>query len=342
MNIFPNLRPVCLYVILSLVISACESWQVKSREGSSPTSTPPNGSQNSGATTTVKPQPTIPPLTIPPQEPPQPEQIVILPPQAESSTKVQTLPKVGLIIGPGHLRSFIAVGILQELQKSKIPISSVIGMEWGSVPAGLFSIHGQANEVEWQMMKLKEKDFPKKGILSQKIESDPIKNLDGFLTDAFAAVTFEQLKISFTCLSLDLNKHQYFWMRRGELARSLQNCISQPPFFYSDSNLVAGIDLKLAADYLRQMGAGYIVFINLLPTSGDFFEKNQLNYPSEVLWAHHQQNLARSTVGVVDFVIETSSISIKGLDFENRRDMVRRGQEVGHAAAKKLSQKLGL
>jgi NTE family protein len=347
MNLNSIIKNIAALITLTFFVAGCESWQVKSREQTSPSSgsgnqaaqPPPQTakSNQSGLGQTA----TTPPVRVD-TEPVSPEQVVVLPPQTEIQNKVQTLPKVGVIIGPGHLRSFIAIGILQELQKSKIPIAAMIGMEWGSIPAGLFAIHGQANEVEWQMMKLKEKDIPKKGILSQKLESESVKNISAFLGDAFSAVTFEQLKIPFTCLSLDLSKHQYFWMRRGELANSLANCISHPPYFHSENNLIAGVDLKLASEYLRQMGASFIVFINLLPSGGDFFEKNQLNYASEILWSHYQQNLSRSAAGTVDFVIDTSNVSIKSLDFENRRDMVRKGQDLGHNAAKKISQKLGL
>lgn len=325
--------------LISMILTACESWQVRSRDESRPAVQITNQQAH---------QPIPPTTTQPPKPPPivpevaQPEQPIVLPPQTEASTKVQMAPKIGIIIGPGHLRSFIAVGILQELQKAKIPIQAMIGLEWGAIPAALFSLHGQANEVEWQMMKLKEKDFPKKGILSQKIEGEPISNLNGFLNDAFSSSSIEQMKIPFTCLSLDLNKRQYFWMRRGEASYVIQNCIAHPPYFYSESNMVAGVDLKLSADYLKQMGANYIVLINILPSSGDPFEKNDLNYSTNSLWANHQQNLSRNAVGMVDFIIDTTSITNKSLDFENRRDMVRKGQELGHSITKKLSQKLGL
>jgi NTE family protein len=340
------LLPTELFIVF-LALTACESWQLRSREEtlpkttggqpsfSTPGTTQPQGpAQNTGTqipkTNTVNP------------EFPQTDQPTILPPQVEASTKVQAVPKIGVIIGPGHLRAFIAIGVLQELQKAKIPIHAVLGLEWGSVPAALFSLHGQANEIEWQMMKLKEKDFPKKGLISQKIEGEPINNLDGFLMDAFSNSPLEQMKIPFTCLSLDLNKRQYFWMRRGDASKVLKNCITHPPYFYSDSGLVAGVDLKLSADYLRQMGASYIIFVNILPLSGDPFEKKELSYSTETLWANHQQTLARTAVGTVDFVIDTTSIPYKSLDFESRRDMVRKGQELGHSITKKLSQKLGL
>jgi NTE family protein len=326
-------------IVIYFTLTACESWQLRSHSETGAVS-------QTTQTMTTNPSPQTErtsPTSSGPESPPL-DQVILLPPPADTSigSRTQMTKKIGVIVGPGHLRSFIAVGILQELQKAKIPIQSVIGLEWGAIPAALFSLHGQANEVEWQMMKMKEKDFPKKGLLSQKIEGTSIANLGGFLTDAFSNTPLEQMKIPFTCLSLDLNKRQYFWMRRGSANKVLQNCIAHPPYFYSDSDLVAGVDLKLSSDYLKQMGANFIIFINILPSSGEPFEKNELSYSTETLWANHQQNLSRNAVGLVDFIIDTTSIQNKSLDFENRRDMVRKGQELGHAVAIKLSQKLGL
>lgn len=222
-----------------------------------------------------------------------------------------------------------------------MPIHALVGLEWGAIPAALYSMHGQANEIEWQMMKLKESQLPKKSLISQELASEDISRLAPFFNDAFANQTFDQLKIPFTCLGLDLKNRQYYWMKRGEVARVISNCVTHPPFYKSSNNFVGGVDLKLASDYLKQTGANYIIFINLIPLSGNAFDDNTVGFESQVLWGEYQQQLARNSAGVVDFMIDTTSINNKSIDFNNRREMIRKGQDVGAAVSKKLSQKLG-
>ena len=71
-----------------------------------------------------------------------------------------------MILGPGGLRSYAHAGLLQEVAKAKIPIYWVGGLEMGALPASLFALKGQPFEAEWQMMKLKEEDLIRKGLLT--------------------------------------------------------------------------------------------------------------------------------------------------------------------------------
>lgn len=66
---------------------------------------------------------------------------------------------VGVWLGPGAIRSFAHIGVLRALQKSQVPIVAIGGMEWGSLVAASFATSRGANEVEWEMMKLRKKIF---------------------------------------------------------------------------------------------------------------------------------------------------------------------------------------
>ncbi len=264
---------------------------------------------------------------------------------SQTGNEVNKAPKVGIIIGPGHLRSFISIGILQEFQKAKLPIHAIVGLEWGSIPASIFSIRGQANEAEWQMMKLRYSDLPEKSLLGQAISPIDVSQLNGFFQDALSNVTFDQIKIPFTCLGLDLKNRQYYWMKKGQLSQVISNCVAHPPYFKNKANFVGAVDLKLASDYLKSVGANYIIFINSLPspTVGSVFDNSNIDFESQAIWGIHQQNLARANNGLngsIDFVVDTSAVSAKSNDFDQRREMVRKGQEIGLTSINKLSQKI--
>lgn len=277
------------------------------------------------------------------------------PPLVEDSTKTEQptpvelvptprpipkTPKIGLIIGPGFLRSFLAVGILEEFHKARVPVQAMVGFEWGSLPAALYSINGQSSEVEWQMMKLTEESVLKKSILRNQIETASISELQPFLNQAFGRSTFEQNRIPFECLTFDIKKKQYFWMKKGDLAKSIPYCLATPPFSKPFLNNVGAVDLKLAADTLRQKGANYIVLINPMSSTKDYLDSS-FSTESQVLWAFQQYQLLKTT-GTIDFVVDTSSAAFSVLEFGARRDMIRKGQEIGVQAVKKLSTKLGI
>ncbi len=267
-------------------------------------------------------------------------EIPLATPSTSTNRVAPTVPKVGIIIGPGFMRSFISVGILQEFHKARVPVQALIGFEWGSLPAALYSMNGQANDVEWQMLKISETSVIKKSIIRNQIESQSITELQGFLNQAFNKKTFEQSRVPFECLTFDYKRKQYFWMKKGDLAKGLSYCLSSPPFSKPLLNNVAAIDLKLAADTLRQKGANYIVFINPISSNKDYVD-DSFSPEAQVLWALQQAQLMK-TSGIVDFVIETSSVSFSLLDFSARRDMIRKGQEIGAQAVKRISSKLGI
>ena len=81
--------------------------------------------------------------------------------------------KIGLILGPGALRSIAYSGVLQELEKNKAPVTHIVGLEWGALMAGFYAASGSATKVQWQLQKLQKKDFASQGFLSKTY--DPIK-----------------------------------------------------------------------------------------------------------------------------------------------------------------------
>lgn len=249
-------------------------------------------------------------------------------------------PKIGVIIGPGFLRSFLAIGILQEFHRARIPIHQLVGFEWGSLPAALYSLNGQANEVEWQMLKMNESSVLKKSLIRNQVEAQSMTELQDFLKMTFNRQSFEQAKIGFECLSFDYKKRQYFWMKKGEIATALPYCLASPPFSKPHLNNVGSMDIQLAVNGLRQKGTNYIVFIDLLGSKNNLLD-DSFSAEARVLWAYQQAQLAK-TKGLIHFVVDTSSAPYSLLDFDSRRDMIRKGQEIGQQAVKSLATKLRL
>ncbi len=268
---------------------------------------------------------------------PEEEEEAPLPPAPVINSGVT--PKIGLILGPGALRSYAHVGIVQEFAKAKLQIQSLVGIETGALVAAIYASKGQPFDVEWQMMKLKESDWFEKGFLSRQIQAGDVEqSLGPFVKTVFSSNKVESAKIAFGCPALHLGKKQIFMMNRGSYSQMLPYCIAFPPLFKPHQQNVAGVfELRSAIDFVRAKGANYVIYVNLM--SGPLRLTSQ-DLSTQVLWNLADQNLIREERGL-DEVINVPLQEFDLFDFSKRRELVQRGQQTGQQEAVRIMNKLG-
>lgn len=251
-----------------------------------------------------------------------------------SVTPVPDIPKIGLILGPGGARAYAHIALLHELQKSKIPIHSVGGLEFGAPMAALYSWKGFANDVEWQMMKLKTEDFGKKWV--------DIAQVQPFLNMVFQQTKVEEMKLPFACLAHNLNKNQLYVMSRGVTKQLLPYCWPYPPVMKPYSFNVSGLrDPKLLADYLRSQGANYIVYVNVLAGSGQNPLIGDRGSFENIMWQEIATSVSKNPIGI-DYVINLNLGNYGILAFDKKRDILQKGAEVSLPAVQQLAKKIDL
>ncbi|MBX3039797.1 MAG: patatin-like phospholipase family protein [Bdellovibrionaceae bacterium] len=253
------------------------------------------------------------------------------------------IPKVGLILGPGAARVYAQIGVLQELQREKVPVVAVGGIEWGAVVAALYSNKGLANEAEWQMSKLKSEDFMQRSLIGGRSGPAAASAASDFLKSAFGPMKAENVKIPFACPAHNLAKNQIFLMSRGAYTQLLPFCMAYPPIFQPwQGNVSAMRDVKMLADHLRSKGATTIVLVNVLgnpdparPVAGE------AGSTESVLWNEIAAYYAKPLRGV-DHVL-TIPLGNRGLlAFDDRREILHQGSEKGGPLVKQLARRLGL
>lgn len=265
--------------------------------------------------------PTLPTDTEASEESPQSSQA----PSAAEPTARKNL-KIAVILGPGALRSFAHVGVLQELMRAKLPIAGFGGLEWGSLPAALAARKGQPFDPEWQMMKLREDDFYDRGLLGDKSKKSKI-NIEEILQRLFSSERAEQALHSFGCASYNLEKRSAFLMERGPYKQLLPYCIALPPIMPPHKGSIGdATQLVGLSQHFRQKGFNFIIFVNLIE-SMDGFSKDPLMNDS-IQWTLIQQALRQQTPAT-DFIIDVPLRS-SALDFERRKTSI----EIGKTAAK--------
>lgn len=249
------------------------------------------------------------------------------------------VPKIGIIFGPGGARSYAYIGVLRELDKAKIPIHSIAGLEWGALMAALYSVNGKAHEVEWKSSKVPE-DFAKKGILSSGSEPRDFSVLDGYLKTMFEDMNVESGKIPFSCITDNLKNFKSMMIFKGSYRDTLGFCMGLPPLTSSKNGWVSSaMQTRYLIDQMAQRGIDYIVVIDTLTA---YYPLNgvKVDEATAALWSNITKSVGQTKIYVHQFVPIPISKSI--LDFKSRKEFIQQGERSGKDIAAKIVQQFGL
>jgi len=262
---------------------------------------------------------------------------------AKPALKNVEMPKIGLILGPGAFKSYAHLGVLREFEKAGFKVHAIVGLEWGALMGALYSMKGRANDLEWQLSKLKRTDLPQNASFGPNFQSESIKSFSSYLDTVFQKHRFEDNSISFACPSQLLVNGKSAWWDRGGIRTAMEKCMSFPPLFKSVNGWVASaFDIQDASKKLHEMGAEIVVLVNVL-ARGQIIKADRVRSQdeAEIIWwdGVHKLNTVQSGI---DWIIGIHSRNYDILDFEARQSFVMFGQEFGAAAARKMAEQYGL
>lgn len=254
---------------------------------------------------------------------------------------IPTLPKIGFILGAGGARTYAHIGFLHELARLKIPVAAIGGIEFAAPMAALYANKEMANDVEWQMFKLKTDEVLKKSLLGGTNKNNDVTVLREFIQTSFARVSAQDFRVPFACPTLNFARNQVYLMNKGAIDQVLYPCMAYPPFFKPYSNQVAGVnDVTSMANYLRQRGANMIVFVNVLPGPANRSIYGDLNSTENVLWSETAGLYNRPLPGV-DAVISLDAGNYSIMDFDKRREIMGAGADSAAKSLKANARKWG-
>lgn len=242
-----------------------------------------------------------------------------------SSGTSTVIPKFGFIFSGGGAKAWAHIGVLKELQKLKWPINSVAGFEWGAPVAAVYAQNLSANEVEWELSKLK--DFDK---------------WDPFIKAVFSRKMTADLKIPFVCPSINVAKQSIYLLNRGQMDQLVPFCIASPGILRPiNQSMALMTDVSSLAQHLRATGATRIILINAMAQSTKRSFVKDWESGENVLWVQSAALMSKKPNGVDDVVeINLDNFGIKDLD--RRREIIAKGSELSYPQLKKLAEKYGL
>ncbi len=219
-----------------------------------------------------------------------------VPPDAAAADR----PKIGLVLGGGGARGAAHIGVLQELERMRVPIDAIVGTSMGAIVGGLYASGMTADELEELVGTLDWKDalsdrgeridlsFRRK----QDEDAYPIRfelglregelqlpqgvlqgqKLDLVLReltlDSSHIRDFDDLGIPFRAVASDLVSGERYVMSSGDLALAIRASMSVPgafaPVQIEDRLLVdGGLVGNLAVEVMQEMGVDIIIAVDV-------------------------------------------------------------------------------
>lgn len=250
----------------------------------------------------------------------------------------QRAPKVGLILGPGGAKAIAHVGVLQELERNKIPVVAVAGLEWGSLIAGLYSMNAQSHEVDWKISQLTKPSLGSKKLFSKKWSASPAQEYDGYLQKIFQQGRVDHTKIPFACPFL--SSRRVVLAKKGNFTNTIKACMQFPPIFEIKDSLAAPYALAEATEFLRASGAELIILVNVLPRvdKADFSEWSE----SEQAWFNWlpvQESLLQAKFFGIHEVIRIDTTSFSMVEVDQRLRLIQVGKQSSSDAIERIVKK---
>ena len=194
----------------------------------------------------------------------------------------QRQPRVVLVLGSGGARGLAHVGVLQVLEKAKIPIDLIIGTSAGSIVGALYADNPDAAALRDLMTDIKRKDFVDFSLLH--ILNGPIRGnaLEQFMRTNMKAQDFSSLKIPFIAVATDLEKGEAYPIGSGPIAPAIHASAALPPYFHSvsldgrtlvDGGVTAPLPVSIALTYRPQI----VIAVNVSGLLPSKMPKNDLS-----------------------------------------------------------------
>ncbi len=171
---------------------------------------------------------------------------------------------LGLALGSGGAKGFAEIGALRAFEENGIEFDIVAGTSIGSI-VGAFYANGYSSNDMFEL--LKKMDFTQFFSLSKIINIDT-SVIHDVVDDAIGSLNIEELKKPYKCVATVVETGDEYVFDKGSVATAVcaSSCI--PPFFkpvvIDDVRYVDGaFSNSIPADLVKQMGADYIVGIDL-------------------------------------------------------------------------------
>jgi len=180
--------------------------------------------------------------------------------------------KMGLALGSGGARGAAHTGVLNVLERERIPISFVAGSSIGALVGAAYAAGVPTEQVEreWLMTDVQRilrsflPTFPRAGLSSG-------NELRKILTAVLGDTRIEELPIPYAAVACDIDTGETVILREGPLVDAVQASTAIPGIFHPvrrgerlliDGGLVEPVPVRIC----RNLGAEFVIAVDITPT----------------------------------------------------------------------------
>jgi len=260
--------------------------------------------------------------------------------------------KIGLALGAGAARGLAHIGVLEVLEREKIPVHFIAGTSIGALIGGFYAsglgikeLKEFAYNTDWKKVAVLFSPSPSRSglINGKRIE----KLLRSFLGDR----KIEELPLPFSCVAVDILSGEEVIINKGDLVDGIMASISiQGIFspFVLDGKVLCdgGIVNPVPVDVVKKMGADFIIASVINSSKKVEEEKNskskeKIKIPSiftiilqsiDIM----QKKILNNSLSEADLIISSETSGIKLLEFYRAKEAVEAGRKAAKEALKKI------
>jgi len=181
--------------------------------------------------------------------------------------------KIGLALSGGGARGLAHIGVLKVLEKEGIHIDMIAGTSIGALIGAVYAQRGEVVTLEslamyWGARRLSlfgDLTLSRTGLIrGRKIEK--------MLKEILGDTEFKELHIPFACVATNIDSGEEVIMKQGLVRKAVRASISVPVILKAVRNesrylVDGGLVDNMPADVLREMGADFIIAVNVTPNA---------------------------------------------------------------------------
>ena len=186
-------------------------------------------------------------------------------------------PSIGLALSGGAARGIAHVGVLRALEENNIPVDAIAGASAGALIGGCYAsglsideLTSMARAFRWR--KTSRFSFSRLGLQTN-------AKMETFLREHLPVTRFEDLKIPFAAVTMDLHKGTAVVFRdQGDLPFAIRASTCIPAFYtpVRDSQgrwlVDGGLVASLPISYVRDLGVDLVIASDVNLDGARFFE----------------------------------------------------------------------
>jgi NTE family protein len=287
-------------------------------------------------------------------------------------------PRIGLVLGGGGARGAAHIGVLQELERQRIPIDAIAGTSMGAIVGGLYAAGKTPEDLETLVSTLDWaaalRDTPEREHLNfrRKLDDEryPIKAeigiRDGELALPMGLIEgqdlalilreqtievshvddFDALPIPFRAVATDIETGEPHVMGDGDLAMAIRASMSVPavfaPIVVDDRLLVdGGIVKNLPVDVMQDMGVDIIIAVDVefpLYSAEELDSAVVISEQMVTILMSHETHRQIERLGNNDILIRPALGTFESSDFARTPETIAPGVEATIAVTDRLAE----